>query len=906
MRSVLRGGAAISGAMGTWVALGAVAIAPGPTVASRLVVLPPFWLLGVLLVAFGALVFGSRWSPARATPLFAALLLLAPLLPFDIPAGWLLWQGVPAAMLLAGVAVAVVAAEPVIRRDRRGARAAWLDRSAALLTSPARAPLVAAVLASLVFAFAWRGTAEWVPQGDEPHYLVITQSLLRDGDLRIDDNHERRDYLEYHERELKPDYLRRGRDGHIYSIHAPGVSALVAPAYAMGGYRAAAIFLLLVCAAGTGLVWKLAWETTGHAGAAWFGWAVVALSIPVVAHAYTIFPDGVSAVLVVCAVWGLLAAGAASRRGLALAGLAAAVLPWLHTRNAVIAAVVGLGMGVRLAGRADRWLALAAYAAVPVASAVAWFGSFYVIYGTFSPAAPYGGYTQSRPEYLLPGIPGLFFDQQYGFLATAPGFAAALIGLGVALADRGNEGRATSGDASARRRLAAELLITFVLYLLAVASYRMWWGGASAPARFLVPVLLPLGIPAAWVWRATTRAADRAALLALVTLSATLCAVFSWGGEGMLTFTTRALYSPLYEWMTRAVDLSAGLPGSFRASYTVVTQVGLAWALVGTAAWRILRAVAPARARAAAVAPWLVAVAVMAGTWGGWALAGASPLRVDSSRLAALLRVTPRSHVLLIGPRSSRPGLDGLVVSAARALPLLQLQHVAREAGPEGHLASAGPLRAGTYRLVLSPALALDARVQVHVGHGGAVIARTTGEVAAGSDGRRAFVVDLPIDVNALTVSMAVPQRGGAAWIEPLSLRDGASRFAGGRAATAERYGSLTVYLVTDRQYPEPTGMWLRPDGESVVVAQPDAARSSLAIVLRNGPRDNEVELRTPLGTQSIALTPGEARTIDVAVSADAGAAAMGFRVARGWRPSEFDAGSADTRRLGVWLEFVP
>ena len=40
----------------------------------------------------------------------------------------------------------------------------------------------------------------------------------------------------YVDGELKPDYLRRGRDGAIYSIHAPGVSALVLPAFALAGY----------------------------------------------------------------------------------------------------------------------------------------------------------------------------------------------------------------------------------------------------------------------------------------------------------------------------------------------------------------------------------------------------------------------------------------------------------------------------------------------------------------------------------------------------------------------------------------------------------------------------------------------------------------------------------------------
>ena len=74
-----------------------------------------------------------------------------------------------------------------------------------------------------------------VPAGDEPHYLVITQSLLRDGDVRIENNHQQEHYPEYYDSALKPDFMQRGTDGEIYSIHAPGVSALVLPGFALAG-----------------------------------------------------------------------------------------------------------------------------------------------------------------------------------------------------------------------------------------------------------------------------------------------------------------------------------------------------------------------------------------------------------------------------------------------------------------------------------------------------------------------------------------------------------------------------------------------------------------------------------------------------------------------------------------------
>ena len=70
------------------------------------------------------------------------------------------------------------------------------------------------------------------PAGDEPHYLVIAQSLWRDGDFKIENNHQRGDYREYFSRDLDPHYLTRGADGEIYSIHPVGLPMLLAPVYA--------------------------------------------------------------------------------------------------------------------------------------------------------------------------------------------------------------------------------------------------------------------------------------------------------------------------------------------------------------------------------------------------------------------------------------------------------------------------------------------------------------------------------------------------------------------------------------------------------------------------------------------------------------------------------------------------
>ena len=91
-----------------------------------------------------------------------------------------------------------------------------------------------------------RGGRSSRPGGDEPHYLVITQSLLKDGDLQIENNYAARDYAAYFGGDIRPDYLVRGRDGQIYSIHAPGVSAVVLPTFALLGFRGAQATMVLL------------------------------------------------------------------------------------------------------------------------------------------------------------------------------------------------------------------------------------------------------------------------------------------------------------------------------------------------------------------------------------------------------------------------------------------------------------------------------------------------------------------------------------------------------------------------------------------------------------------------------------------------------------------------------------
>ena len=504
------------------------------------------------------------WRPPlrRVGILACSLVILLPWIPLPIPDAFLAWAGPLRLWVWIGLAIAL--AVPLIRGHA-------LAAVAMRVRDPRRAPQLAALIAGVLYLFAAVQLSPRLPSGDEPHYLVIAQSLLRDHDLKIENNHQRGDYRAYYDADLKPDYRRRGRDGQIYSIHAPGLPAIVLPVFALFGYPGAVVLLALTSAAATGVAWLTAWKATGDVGASWFGWAAIALSVPFLFQSFVVYPDALAAAIVICASLAMLAGRTLSRRRLFFLGAALALLPWLHTRYSILAVALAALVLMRNAGAPDLRRRAAALLAIPTLSAIAWFGFFFLIYGTPNPAAPYGRSTQSAAANLPRGIVGLLFDQQFGIAFNAPVYLCAVAGLFAML----------------RRspRLAFELFLLVVPYGIATAAYQMWWGGFSSPARFLVPIVLPLTIPAA-VWFVssdrTGRLYGHAALVVSLLIAGTLAIVDSGG----LVYNVRDGAAKWLLWASPLVNLTTGVPSAFQNPPVVVVRQALVWvAAVGLALW---------------------------------------------------------------------------------------------------------------------------------------------------------------------------------------------------------------------------------------------------------------------------------------------------------------------------------
>jgi hypothetical protein len=168
-------------------------------------------------------------------------------------------------------------------------------------------------------------------------------------------------------------------------------------------------------------------------------------------------------------------------------------------------------------------------------------------------------------------------------------------------------------------------------------------------------------------------------------------------------------------------------------------------------------------------------------------------------------------------------------------------------------------------------------------------------------------VLDFPVDVRAMVVRGDEQARRSVTGltIEPLSVVMPGKRIAPGTAARAVRYESATTYFMDDRSFPEPEAFWVGGGRTSSVVIQTEAPQPSLPLIVRNGPRLNQVRLRSGNWGADIALNPGEERQFTVPAGTADRATLLTISASGGFRPSDVDANSRDTRFLGVWVRFA-
>jgi hypothetical protein len=806
----------------------------------------------------------------RRTPLTAlpALVATLPWWPVALPAVALVWTG-PLAWL--PILAALATAE--------GSR--WLGAlgRAAGAHVPGRGIVLAGLCTLALGIVTLSAMRPNLPGGDEPHYLVITQSLWLDGDLRIENNHARRDFAEYTWLDLRPHFVNRGKDGRIYSIHAPGVSALVLPGFALFGLVGAQVTILLCLVITAMLVWRLAWRATNDAGAAWFAWAAVAGSATTVLLGVMVFPDSPAALATAAALWWLVSVAHAGdpvrSRPLMVVSTTLAALPWLHTRFAVLAAALGITIIITLltdrrAVLRVRMSRVATFMAVPLISAGAWFLSFWLIYGTIDPRAPYRG-AESLRDWIWGAVVGLYADQQFGLFAFAPVLVAALVG-------------AFRTQGRSLRWLCVASGATLVTYTVAVASYHMWWAGIPGlPARFLTATIPLFALPLAIGWARAT-SGGRAVLLALLGITWLITAIVVFHDHGTFAFNGRDGQTPWLEWLSPVVNLPRGWPSFFwRTQGDFLQHIATlaALALVWVGGWFAMRGLARP-----VVAVWMLA-GLMGGVEAGWRLNGVSGLDPVRSQVAA--HGAPRTW--RVAPLSvSRFRTPEALTMRTDEFPLTDR--------PSNLVMLLGPLPAGLYRLHVEGEVSREMVVTARIGRS----LTPLGEWALSPGEAAPLPVTLPAGAGAFVLEADSPESAAELQVTLRPAGRAIPTFGFARIQVKDEHAD--VYFSDDHTFLDDEGFWVRGGREAAVAwsSGSAAAGRTRRLTLRNGEVPNEVTVRMDGWFVTMRLGPGETRDVLLPAADATGTWRTSIQSVSGYQPSAV-SDSADDRYLGVWVK---
>jgi hypothetical protein len=330
--------------------------------------------------------------------------------------------------------------------------------------------------ANRAFLIAAIGYAMMIPlqlrtpiDGDEPYYLLMTESLVRDHDLDLTNQYRDLAHSDTGRLDLVPQPGDpRGPHGEQYARHEPFLPILLMPGYAIGGLPGAlAIIALFGALLARSTIRFL--EDEGIADATTRAlFPLIAFGPPIIFYATRIWPEVPAAFCLVEAVRGIRQ----RRPPRWIAAIFALVL--LKIRFGLIAIV--------LLARVLRTRRQAAIAAVVVLVplTIAW-----LISGNAMNTHSLRELMPSGPIFYWLGLFGLVLDGAAGILFQAPLYALAVLALP----------RWRSMPEGFRLGMSASLL--YVLYLIPRSE---WHGGWSPPLRYIVVLMPILALGAASVW----------------------------------------------------------------------------------------------------------------------------------------------------------------------------------------------------------------------------------------------------------------------------------------------------------------------------------------------------------------------------------------------------------------------
>lgn len=338
----------------------------------------------------------------------------------------------------------------------------------------------AALVAGIIYLAATPAMLRTPIDGDEPYYLLLTESIVHDRDLDLANQYRDIERTASGRRDLGPQFGDPvGPAGERYSRHEPFLALLMVPGYLIAGLHGA---VATICLFGLLLVRStVRWmEDEGiDDGRIRAVFPFFAFGPPVLFYAGRIWPEVPAAFFFVEALRGV--GDQRMKRWLpALAGLVLLKLRFVLVAIGVIGVLL-----LRQRRISKRIAAGLAIAALPL-------GVMWIVSGSATSVHSWREILPAPAERYVTGFFGLLADGMSGIPFQAPFY---LIGLFALV-------RWRSTPPGFRNGILAALL--YVFYLLPRPE---WYGGWAPPLRYLVFLMPVLALGAAAVWDRVSRGA---------------------------------------------------------------------------------------------------------------------------------------------------------------------------------------------------------------------------------------------------------------------------------------------------------------------------------------------------------------------------------------------------------------
>lgn len=354
-------------------------------------------------------------------------------------------------------------------------------------------PLYIALLIYGIFSLAtlyfWQSKEINAITGDEPHYLVISSGIVKQGSLeQTAPYREEFKAREIYKNGLAPEdaipspdntHAILGGNG-LFSVHNIGLPFVLAVPFFLGGVVGAKILmvflgsLVIVCA------WKfssLFSENENHRL-----WAVIAatISLPLIPASNQIYPDVLAGLISITGLYWFFTVRKPRSTGLeSLLTLTLVFLPWLQIKFAATCVVLVLSIALKIYFQSRDLKRVIRIFIIAGASCLALVAYNYYAFGKFSGPYQSGALEISKTSMMV--LLGLHIDQNQGFILQNPVNLIGILAIGWIY--------------KINRTFSLVWALVFLSLIVPNALHPTWYGGWSLSGRFQWAAAITFIIP---------------------------------------------------------------------------------------------------------------------------------------------------------------------------------------------------------------------------------------------------------------------------------------------------------------------------------------------------------------------------------------------------------------------------